>query len=135
MGNNILRRRECLPLVPDTEVRRVCSRRLLFGGGGGWNPIPEICFDVPYPVMRDVCFSAMDVLTGIDSAFSAAFGPFLRMIEDLLDAAMAPLLDLLDPIINAVTPDINFGTIPNLPSFDFSLPSLPELSCPLLTSF
>lgn len=123
--------RQCVP-VPWTDMQRKCVN-MGFKRVCTKVPVPttkRVCTDVPVPGFKDECFTAKMVLEGLDAALRSIPGvsDVLKLVEKLIDEALRPIHNLLDDLLAKVTPDINFN-LPNLPGFDFSLPSLPQLTC------
>ena len=55
-------------------------------------------------------------------------------IENVINVLLNPIRALFDKIIQMIAIDVNIPT-PNLPSFNFDLPSLPAMSCGALQSY
>ena len=127
----------------ERQCHRVCFKCCSYKGRRRWagkvkcsNCCSNACVWVlkSKVTMRRYCFSAMKIMEGISGIFTKFLGPIKIVIEKAINFLLSPIRALFAQILQKIGINVDIPR-PNLPSFDFDLPSLPTLSCGALEDY
>jgi hypothetical protein len=127
----------------ERKCNRICFKCCSYKGRRRWagkvkcsNCCSNVCvWELKSKVtMRKYCFSVMKILAGLSGAIDKLLGPVKIVIEKAINFLLSPIRALFAHIIEKIGINVDIP-MPNLPSFDFDLPSLPTLSCGALENY